>query len=129
MPKSSSPLNIFREPDPTHRPWFVGRVPSQSDGRSLTVSYGFTPEGEERVSVEDRGRLSEDSDPFFYLCIFGGTMAMTQNDLSECVDEMQYTRLKKRAEQAPTISNKELRNKVGDLIDAVKDAKVGRRRL
>ena len=129
MPRSSDSRNIFHDPDPTHKPWFVAKVPSRTDGRSLLVSYGYTPEGKEKVVTEDVGSIREDSDPFFYLTIFGGTMAMSQRDLSECVDEMQYTRQKKRAELAPVISNKELVNKVGDLIESVQDAKVGRKRF
>ena len=106
----------------------VGRMPSLTGGRTLDVSYGFTPEGEMRQETTDKGLVRDSEDPFFYLTVFGGTISMTQNDMHECVDEMVYTRQRK-ARERDIASAKQLKEKVGDLIEAVKDAKVGRRRF
>lgn len=106
-------------------PFIVGRVPSASGGRTLDVSYGLGDDGVVRSETTDRGRVSENSDPFFYLTVFGGTISMSQNDMHECVEEMVYTR-KKKDRQREIADAQQLRNKVGDLIEAIKGAKVGR---
>ena len=128
MPRSTSPLNIFRTPDPTRMPYIVGRVPSQSEGRVLDVSYGMSPEGVMTTETTDRGRISESGDPFFYLKVFGGTLSMTQGDMHECVEELVYTREQKAKQRERDIAtSNQLKNKVGDLIEAIKDAKVDRK--
>lgn len=103
----------------------VGRVPSASGGRTLDVSYGLSPDGVMRSETTDRGRVSDNADPFFYLTVFGGTLSMSQTDMHECVEEMVYTR-KKKDRQRDIADAQQLRNKVGDLIEAIKAAKVGR---
>lgn len=121
---------IFREPNPTRKPFMVGRMPSAREGRLLDFSAGYTPDGTPRLESTDRGRVSESDDPFFYLCVFGGTISMSQNDMHECVDELTYTRRKKAAENPRQIATSDqLKQKVADLIDAVNDAKVGRKRF
>jgi hypothetical protein len=121
---------IIRQPDPTRRPFMVGRMPSATGGRTLDFSAGYTADGDARLQATDRGAVKDQSDPFFYLCVFGGTMEMSQNDMHECVEEMTYTRQKKAAANPRDIATKEqFRQKVGDLIDAIKDAKVGRTRF
>lgn len=106
----------------------VGRVPSAHDGRVLDVSYGFTPDGEMRTETTDRGRVSESGDPFFYLTVFGGTISMTQNDMHECVEEMVYTREEKAKQRERDIAtSNQLKNKVADLIESIKNAKVDRK--
>lgn len=108
----------------------VGRMPSASGGRLLDFSSGYTPDGKARLEATDRGRVSESADPFFYLCVFGSTIEMSQNDMHECVEEMVYTKEKKRRQDPRQIANaQQLKQKVADLIDAVKDAKVGRKRF
>ena len=121
---------IFREPDPTRKPYMVGRMPSQSGGRVLDFSAGYTPDGDAKMQATDRGLIRDNADPFFYLCVFGGTMEMNQSDMHECVEEMTYTRQKKAA-QAPRnlATSQQLKEKVADLIDAIKDAKVGKTRF
>lgn len=82
------------------------------------------------VGATDRGRISETADPFFYLCVFGGTMEMSKQDMHECVEEMVYTRQKKAAQAPRNLATaQQLREKVADLIDAIKDAQVGRKRF
>lgn len=121
---------IFREPDPTRKPFMVGRMPSARDGRTLDFSAGYTPDGKPRVGATDRGAIRDQADPFFYLCVFGGTLEMSQNDMHECVEEMVYTRQKKAAQNPRSVATQEqLKQKVADLIDAVNDAKVGRTRF
>lgn len=122
------PLNIIKQPDPTRKPFMVGRMPSQRDGRTLDISLGYTPEGRVRETATDRGLIRDSDDPFFYLCVFGGTISMTQGDMHECVEEMVYTRQQKaKQDPRPIATAKELKNKMGDLVLAVKDARVGRR--
>lgn len=121
---------IFKQPDPTRRPYMVGRMPSQRDGRTLDFSLGYTPDGEVKQQATDRGLIRDQADPFFYLCVFGGTLEMTQGDMHECVEEMTYTRRKKAALDPRKIAtSQELKQKVADLIDAIKDAQVGRTRF
>lgn len=82
------------------------------------------------AQATDRGLLRDAGDPFFYLHIAGSTLAMNQSDMQECIDEMRYTRQKKARERPRDIATaQQLKNKVGDLIEAVKDARVGRRRF
>lgn len=121
---------IFRKPDPTRRPWMVGRMPSARDGRILDFSAGFTQDGESRMGATDRGAMRDSNDPFFYLCVFGGTLEMSQGDMHECVEEMVYTRQKKAAAAPRQLAtSQQLKEKVADLIDAINDAKVGRTRF
>jgi hypothetical protein len=121
---------IFREPDPTRRPYMVGRMPSKRDGRVLDFSAGYTPDGEARLAPTDRGLIRDSTDPFFYLCVFGGTMEMSQTDMHECVEEMTYTRRKKaQANPRQIATEQQFKQKVSDLIDAIKDAQVGRTRF
>jgi hypothetical protein len=118
---------IFKTPDPTRRPYMVGRMPSARGGRVLDFSAGYTPDGEARMGATDRGLVRDSDDPFFYLCVFGGTMEMSQGDMHECVEEMTYTRQKKAAATPRQVATgQELKQKVADLIDAIKDAQVGR---
>lgn len=108
----------------------VGRMPSARDGRLLDFSAGYTQDGDARLSATDRGRVSESADPFFYLCVFGGTLEMSQSDMHECVEEMTYTRQKRAAQEKRDIATSEqLKQKVADLVDAIKDAQVGRTRF
>lgn len=121
---------IFKAPDPTRRPYMVGRMPSASGGRTLDFSAGYTPDGQAKMQATDRGLIRDNADPFFYLCVFGGTLEMSQSDMHECVEEMTYARQKKAA-QAPRdiATSQQLKQKVADLIDAIKDAKVGKTRF
>ena len=130
MPRSSSDHLLFRDPDPTQRPFIVARLPSQRDGRVVDVSLGFTPDGQMKGTSTDRGRIRDNDDPFFYLSIFGGTLAMTKNDMHECIEEMVYTRQQK-AKRDPRVyaTAQGLKQKVADLRDAVADARAGRKRF
>lgn len=128
--RSSHNLNIFKDPDPTRRPWFVGRMPSARDGRILDFASGFSPDGTPTMGATDRGRVSESPDPFFYLTVFGGTLEMSQSDMHECVEEMVQTRQQKEKQIKRDIAtSQQLKQKVADLIDAIKDAQVGRTRF
>lgn len=121
---------IFREPDPTRRPYMVGRMPSKRDGRVLDFSLGYSPDGDVHQATTDRGRIRDSNDPFFYLCVFGGTLEMSEADMHECVEEMTYTRQKKAAQEKRDIATSDqLKQKVADLVDAINDAKVGRTRF
>lgn len=105
-------------------------MPSASGGRLLDFSAGYDPDGKASLDATDRGLVRDSDDPFFYLCVFGSTIAMSQNDMHECVDEMVYTRQKKARENPRQVANaQELKQKVADLIDAIKDAQVGRTRF
>src|SRR5574341_978315 len=118
---------IFREPQPTRRPFMVGRMPSVHDGRVLDFAAGYTPDGDVRQETTDRGAIRDSDDSFFYLCVFGGTLSMTQGDMHECVEAM-VERRRERARQAPRVyaTAEELKQKVADLVESVEDAKVGR---
>lgn len=121
---------IFKTPDPTRKPWFVGRMPSAREGRLVDFASGFTPEGKPTMGATDRGRVSESADPFFYLCVFGGTMEMSQNDMHECVEEMVQSRTEREKQIKRNIAtSQQLKQKVADLVDAIKDAQVGRKRF
>ena len=118
---------IFRQPDPTRKPYMVGRMPSARDGRVLDFSAGYSADGQARLGATDRGLIRDSDDPFFYLCVFGGTMEMSQSDMHECVEEMTYTRQKKaKADPRQIATQQEFKQKVADLVDAIKDAQVGR---
>ncbi len=112
------------------KPFFIGRMPSASGGRLLDFSANLSPDGVLSLQAQDAGSLRDYADPYFYLHIGGATISMNPSDMHECVDEMQYTRQKKaRANPREIMDAQQLKNKVGDLIEAVKDAKVGRRRF
>lgn len=121
---------IFRQPDPTRRPYMVGRMPSQSGGRVLDFSAGYTQDGDARMQSTDRGLVRDSDDPFFYLCVFGGTLSMTQQDMHECVDEMVATRREKERQREKNLATSDqLKQKIADLVDAIEDEKVGRTRF
>lgn len=128
--RSSHNLNIFRDPDPVRKPWFVGRMPSARDGRVLDFAAGYDQDGKPSMGATDRGRISESADPFFYLTVFGGTLAMSQKDMHECVEEMVCTRQEREKQIKRDIATSDqLKQKVADLVDAIKDAQVGRKRF
>ena len=80
------------------------------------------------TETTDRGRVSESGDAFFYLKVFGGMISMNPGDMHECVEELVYTREEKAKQRERDIATSdELKNKVADLIESIKDAKVGRR--
>lgn len=111
------------------KPFIFGRVPA-TNGRLVHLVTHITPEGKLVARYEDAGPVRGEEDPYFYLHIGGASLAMTDGDMKECIEEMQYTRQKKAKERPRDIADaRALRNKVGDLIEAVKDAKVGRRRF
>ena len=111
------------------KPFIFGQV-AATDGRLVQLATHITPEGKLLARYEDMGALRARDDPYFYLYIGGATLSMTDGDMRECIDEMQYTRQKKAKERPREIADgRALKNKVGDLIEAVKDAKVGRRRF
>lgn len=121
---------IFKKPDPSRRPYMVGRMPSARDGRVLDFSAGYDPDGQVAVGSTDRGRISESTDPFFYLTVFGGTIEMTQSDMHECVEEMVYSRQEREKQIKRDIAtSQQLKQKVSDLVEAIKDAKVGKTRF
>lgn len=111
------------------KPFIFGRVPA-TGGRLVHLVTNITPEGRLVARYEDAGAVRGEEDPYFYLRISGATLAMSDSDMKECIEEMQYTRQKKAKERPRNIADeKALKNKVGDLIEAVKDARVGRRRF
>lgn len=78
----------------------------------------------------DRGLVKDSDDPFFYLYVFGGTIAMNQADMHECVEEMVYTRKKRAAANPRQLATaKQLKEKVADFVEAVGDARIGRKRF
>lgn len=121
---------IFKQPDPTRRPYFVGRMPSAREGRLLDFSSGFTPDGQPKLEATDRGRVSESSDPFFYLTVFGGTIEMSQSDMHECIEEMVYSKKEREKQIKRDIATSDqLKQKISDLVESIKDAQVGRTRF
>ena len=131
MPRSSDPRNIFKDPNPTRRPWLFGRIPSQTGGRMVDVAFGVTPEGKMVAEqIGDRGLVSMQADPFSYLALFGSEMSMTADDMKEFLAGVQEGRQEAlRKNPRPVITQKELKQKVQDLIDAVADAKVARKKF
>jgi hypothetical protein len=94
------------------------------------VAFGPTPEGAWRADGQDRGMFRDQPDHFIYLYVGGMEIGMSQSDVSECLDAMQHRQRKKAAENPrPLPSWQAIKNYLGDLVEATKDAKVGRRRF
>lgn len=128
MPRSSDPRNIFRDPDPTKKPFMFGRIPSTQGGHLVDVAFGITPEGQmvaERIG--DNGLLSAQVDPFSYLAIYGSETELSASDIQELLAGMEEGRREKAKNNPRNIATPaQLKQKCADLIDAVNDAKVGR---
>jgi len=128
LARSSDPRNIFKDPKPTRKPWLFGRIPSQSGGHMVDVSFGVTPDGQMVAeTIGDHGLVRDVADPFSYLALFGSEMTMTPEDMREFLAGVQEGRQEAlRRNPRPVITQKQLKQKVQDLIDAVADARVGR---
>jgi len=128
MPRSSDTRNIFKDPNPTRKPFLFGRIPSQRGGRMVDVAFGATPDGNlVAETIGDRGLVSMQADPFSYLALFGSEMTMTPSDMQEFLAGVQEGRQEKaKRDPRPIITEKQLKQKCADLIDAVEDAKVAR---
>lgn len=129
MPRSSSPLNIFRDPNPTRKPFLFGRVPSIRGGHQVDVSFGVTPEGRmvaERLS--DNGPVNMIGDPFSYLALYGSETELTPEDMKELLAGMEEGR-QERARRDPRVlpTQEQIRNQAANLIEAVRDARSGRK--
>ena len=93
------------------------------------VAFGPTPDGEWRTDSERGGRLDQRADPFFYIMVCGREIAMSRDNLRECLDEMEHTQRRRRAErQEPLPTWRDVQNVIGDLLEIARDEKVGRRR-
>ncbi len=129
--RSSDPHLLFKDPNPTRKPWLFGRIPSMEGGHMVDVAFGVTPEGEmvaERIG--DNGLVHMQADPFSYLALFGSEMTMTPEDMREFLAGVQEGRQEAlRRNPRPVITQKELKQKVQDLIDAVADARVARKKF
>ena len=129
MPRSSSPLNIFRDPNPTRKPWLFGRLPSQSGGHMVDVSFGVTPEGHMVAeTIGDNGLVSMQPDPFSYLALYGSETELTEEDMKELLAGMEEGR-QERARRDPRVlpTPEQIRNQAANLIEAIKDAQTGRK--
>jgi hypothetical protein len=126
--RSSDPHLLFKDPSPTRKPFLFGRIPSQRGGRMVDVAFGATPEGNlVAETIGDNGLVSMQADPFSYLALFGSEMTMTPADMQEFLAGVQEGRQEKaKRDPRPVITEKELKQKCADLIDAVADAKVAR---
>lgn len=129
MPRSSSPLNIFRDPDPARRPFLFGRIPSQRGGHQVDVSFGVTPDGKmvaERLG--DNGPINMIGDPFSYLALYGSETELTPGDIKELLAGMEEGRRERMRKDPPVLPTPDqIRNQAARLIEAVKDVKAGRR--
>lgn len=129
MPRSSSPLNIFKDPDPTRRPFLFGRLPSTRGGHLVDVSFGVTPEGQMVADrIGDHGPVFLQDDPFSYLALYGSETELTPEDMKELLTGMEEGR-QERARKDPAVlpTPQQIRNQAARLIEAVNDAKAGRR--
>jgi hypothetical protein len=126
--RSSDPRNIFKDPQPTRKPWLFGRIPSRTGGHQVDVAFGVTPEGKMVAeTIGDNGLVRDVADPFSYLALFGSEMTMTPEDMREFLAGVQEGRQEAlRRNPRPVITQQELKQKVSDLIDAVADARVAR---
>ena len=94
----------------------------------VDVAFGVTPEGKMVAeTIGDNGLVSMQADPFSYLALFGSEMTMTPDDMKEFLAGVQEGRQEAlRRNPRPVITQKELKQYVADLIDAVNDAKAAR---
>ena len=97
----------------------------------VDVAFGVTPEGEMVVErIGNNGLVHMQADPFSYLALFGSEMTMTPEDMREFLAGVQEGRQEAlRRNPRPVITQKELKQKVADLIDAVADARVARKKF
>lgn len=129
MPRSSSLLNIFKDPDPTRRPFLVGRLPATTGGHLVDVAFGVTPDGQMVADrIGDHGPVFEQRDTFSYLALFGSEIDLTAEDMKELLAGMEDAR-RERAKVDPRVlpTAAQIRNQAARLIEAVKDVKAGRR--
>ena len=131
MPRSSDNGLIFKDPKPTRRPSMFGRIPSMSGGHMVDVAFGTNPDGSMVAEqIGDNGLVSMQADPFSYLALFGDSMTMTPSDMQEFLAGVQEGRQEAlRKNPRPVITQKELKQKVADLIAAVADARVARKKF
>ena len=129
MPRSSSPLNIFRDPNPTRKPFLFGRIPSQSGGHMVDVSFGVTPEGQMVAeTIGDNGLVCMQPDPFSYLALYGSETELTPEDIKELLAGMEEGRQEKARKDPKVLPTPDqIRNQAAKLIEAVKDVRAGRR--
>lgn len=108
----------------------IGRLPSRRGGRAVDVAFGPTPEGAWRTDSQDRGMFRDQNDHFIYLYVGGMEVGMSQLDVRECLDAMQYRQRQKEAERQRQLPSwQEIKNYLGDLVEVEKDRKVGRTRF
>ena len=97
----------------------------------VDVAFGVTPEGQMVAeTIGDNGLVYMQPDPFSYLALFGSEMTMTPDDMKEFLAGVQEGRQEAlRRNPRPVITQKQLKQKVADLIDAVNDARVARKKF
>ena len=96
----------------------------------MDVAFGSTPDGSWQTDSQDRGLFRDQDDHFVYLYVCGMEVGMSQSDVRECLDAMQYRQRKKDAARArPLPSWQAIKNYLGDLVEASKDAAVARKRF
>lgn len=129
MPRSSNVHNIFKDPNPARKPWLFGRIPSQRGGRMVDVAFGVTPEGHMIAeTIGDNGLVSMQPDPFSSLALYGSETELTPEDIKELLAGMEEGR-QERARKDPRVlpTPEQIRNQAANLIEAVKDARTGRK--
>src|SRR4051812_2533603 len=109
--RSSDPHLLFKDPNPSRKPFLFGRIPSQRGGHMVDVAFGATPEGNlVAETIGDNGLVSMQADPFSYLALFGSEMTMTPSDMQEFLAGVQEGRQEAvRRNPRPVITEKQLK--------------------